>query len=258
MKEFGCEEIGRVQSNAVSTLIGYSGCFGLSALIASGHVDTLLTSTEGGLSPFPHGLISSELGIPKRELYRWAEQVSTSRAVTLIALVSRRSASRLKGTILMPYGTSECYKTLVAPEHRGLPCHDFYYNITFEAISWAARKWGSRRIATTHLSGCGQSFHSDIPLTQCEAILHGVHLPKPIALECLCFLGCGCFGDGVFDNFEGKLKTLNGRHRPIAVSVSEQEHGVSMLILDWRTPSQKPTDVNSQVPNGGEHGTDTA
>jgi hypothetical protein len=245
MKEYDSQEVGSVRSIAVSTLIGYSGCSGLEALIASGHVDTLLTSTETVLSPFPHDLISTELRIPKRELYRWAEQVSTSRAVTLIALASRRSDSRLMGTILMPYGTSECYKALVAPEHRGLPYHDFYYNITSEGISWSAMNWSSRRIATTHLSGCGQSFHPDIPLTQCEAILHGQRLPEPIALERFCFLGCGCFTDGVFDGFEDKLKMLNGEHHPIALSASEPEHGVFVLILDWRTPSQKATDVKS-------------
>jgi hypothetical protein len=199
-----------------------------------GHIDTLLTSTEGGLSPFPKDLIASELKIPKRELYMWAEQVSTGSNVTLIALPSRRSGSGLKGAILLPFGTSECYKALVAPEHRGLPYHDFYYNVTFEAISWAARHFGSRRIATTHLSGCRQPFHPNIPLTQCEAVLHALRQPEPIPLEHFCFLGCLCIRDGVFDGFEGKLGTLSGEHRPITVSVSEHEHGVTVLTLDWR------------------------
>ncbi len=117
-----CREIGRLQaSNGHIATLGYEGRGDLKALIDRGHVDTLLTSTEGGLSPFPKDLISTELKVPKRELYGWAEQVSTGSMVTLVALPSRRSGSGLKGAILMPFGTSESYKALVAPEHRGLP-----------------------------------------------------------------------------------------------------------------------------------------
>lgn len=242
-----CEEIGRLQSNASSTLIGYAGSGDLKSLIASGHVDTLLTSTEGGLSPFPHVLISSELKIPKRELYRWAEQVSTSPTVNLIALPSRRSGSLLKGVLLMPYGTAACYEALVVPEHRGLPYHDFYYNISFEAISLSAKYWGARRIATTHLSGCGQPFHPDIPLTQCEAILHALHQPETIALNHFCFLGCGCYRDEVFSGFGDKFKTLCGEHRPIAVSVDQHEHGVVVLTLEWSTRSRQANTERSWV-----------
>jgi hypothetical protein len=221
-------QIGRIAaSGTASTLIGYAGIGDLKSLIAEGHIDTLLTSTEGGLSPFPKDMISSELNIPTKKLFKWAEQVSTSRAVTLIALASRRADSRLKGAVLMPYGTSPCYKALVAPEHRGLPYHDFYYNITFEAVSWAAKNWNSRRIATTHLSGCGQPFHPDIPITQCEALLHGLRQSEPIALEHYCFLGCGCFRDEVCTGFGDRLKAFGGEHRPIAVSISEHEHAVS-------------------------------
>ena len=229
-----CQEIGRLQSsNGHVATLGYAGRGDLKALLDRGHVDALLTSTEGGLSPFPKDLISTELKVPKRELYGWAEQVSTGSTVTLIALASRRSGAGLKGTILMPFGTSECYEALVAPEHRGLPYYDFYYNITFEAILWAARRWGSHRIATTHLSGCGQPFHPDIPLTQCEAVLHASRQPEPIPLEHFCFLGCGCIRDEVFAGFEGKLSTLSGEHRPINILISEQEHGVYVLTLDW-------------------------
>jgi hypothetical protein len=142
----------------------------------------------------------------------------------------------------MPYGTSPCYEALVAPEHRGRSYHDFYYNTTFEAVSWMARHWGSRRIATTHLSGCGQPFHPDIPLTQCEAVLHATSQPEPVAVEHFCFLGCGCFRDEVFDGFEEKLRTLGGEHRQIHVSISEHEHGVNVLTLDWRLHQQPAKD----------------
>jgi hypothetical protein len=227
-----CSEIGKLQaSNGNIATLGYAGHSDLKALIDHGHIDTLLTSAEGGLGPLPGELIESELKIPKREIKHWVDECRTNPRVTLAALPSRRSGFPLKGVILMPFGTSESYKALVEPQYRKLPCHDFYYNVTFEAIFYAVRRWQSRRIGTNHLSGCGQDFHIDIPLNQCEAVLHSLQSDTE-SIEHFCFLGC-CIREELFADFDKRLAVLNGEHRAIAVQSLELEHGVCVLTLDW-------------------------
>jgi hypothetical protein len=77
--EQSCREIGRLQaSNGHIATLGYAGDGNLKALLDHGHIDSLLTSAEGGLEPLPGELIESELQIPRREVKHWVDECRTN------------------------------------------------------------------------------------------------------------------------------------------------------------------------------------
>jgi len=178
-------------SGGIETEFRYQEDGDLKKLIEGRHVDALLSTAEGGIGdPMPTALLSSELGIPEQELYKWATRISVDPKLTLAALRSRVSTSTLKGVVLIPFERAESYRILVRPEHRGTPYRDFFYNVTFEAITYACRYWGASRLALNQLYFCHQSFHVEVALCQCEALIHYVDESPSTAVGSICFLGC--------------------------------------------------------------------
>jgi hypothetical protein len=154
--------------------------------------------------------------------------------VKLVALQSRVPASKLKGVLLLPFGTAQCYKELVLPENRGAPYRDFFYNVSFEAISYAIHHWHSRRFAANHLSGCGQASHVDFALCQCEALIHKLDESPSDKVESFCFLGCSCIKKKTLEGFDLRLPGLVGKHRPIAKEFQELPNGSGHIFtLHW-------------------------
>jgi hypothetical protein len=209
-------------------------------LLDSGSMDALITSAEGGLGPLPVGFMCRELGIPKGEIIRWANQISSRPEVTMVALASRKPGGKLRGAILVPFGTTQCCKPPVAPQNRGLPWRDFYYNITFESVSYAVRCWQASKLVTNHLSGCGQEFHPKIPGCQCEALAHFSQDSAHGRVESFEFLGCGC---GVIkqDCFNDLYKAIvpNGKHRRIEVPKEPlKDNRGDVIRLRWRLDPQ--------------------
>ena len=201
--------------------------------LAPGEIDAYVVSTETGFSPLGSNsrFISAELGIPVSEIATLADwNRFENPGVTLVALSSRRPGSDLRGVILAPAETSECYKKFATPRF-GFPFRDFYYNVAFEAISHAAKSWGAKRMAFSHLSGCG-SFHENIATCVAEALAHfcedsGEHM------ESMTFLGDG---EVSTDHLAG-IRRLNlegdsSKHRAIGLEV-ERRDGATLVHLDW-------------------------
>ena len=81
--------------------------------LAPGEIDAYVVSTETGFSPLGSNIrfISAELGIPVSEIAALADwNRFKNPGVTLVALSSRCPGSALRGVILAPAETSECYK----------------------------------------------------------------------------------------------------------------------------------------------------
>lgn len=207
----------------------------LKSLIDRGHVDTLLSTAEGGLvGPAPTSLLSSELGVSEAELYRWANKISEDREIQIVALRSRLTSSRLNGVLLIPFSRAESYRHLVKPEHRGTPYRDFFYNVTYEAIAYASQHWDASRLALNHLYACNKPFHVDVALCQCEALIHKVDESPSTVVRSLCFLGCVHVQAKTFEGFGSRLSALRGTHRPIGKNVVELKGGVGHIItLNW-------------------------
>jgi hypothetical protein len=209
------------------------------SLLASGLMDALITSAEGGLGPLPVQFLCLELGIRKGEIIRWANHISSRVGVTMVALRSRKQGGKLRGAILVPFGTALCCKTLVTPQSHGLAWRDFYYNITFESIAYAVQRWQAQKLVTNHLSGCGQEFHPLIPAVQCEALAHFAQDSTHRRVESFEFLGCGC-GTIKHDCFDDLYKAIvpNGTHRLMEVTTEPlKENRGDVIRLKWSLDS---------------------
>lgn len=214
--------------------LGYDFDASFQALAARGEVDAFIVSTEDGFSPLGGAMsyFSADLGIPADEIKRFADwNRFTNDSVTVVCLQSRRRDGALKGLILAPGETARCYQQFATPLY-GRPYRDFYYNVTYEAIAFACSCWGARRLATSHLSGCGK-FHADIATCQAEALAHFGDGPSQAHLDSFLFVGC-CIR---MDHLDG-IRRLNAEgsvthHRSIATRM-ETRGDAKLLSLNWK------------------------
>lgn len=167
-------------------------------------------------------------------LARWNR--SRNPEVTLVAIPSERPGSYLKGLILSPYDGSKCYKKYSVPEYSKAH-RDFMYNVTYEAISYAYKTWGARRIGITHFSRSkygnnGEDYRRDLTTCQVEAMAHFCNIHK--CVECFTFI----------DESDGNhplevVKEFNetqdiGVHRTINTKTTKF-CGIDFIDLDWIT-----------------------
>ncbi|MBU6401532.1 MAG: hypothetical protein KGS61_14540 [Verrucomicrobia bacterium] len=137
--------------------------------------------------------------------------------------------------ILAPSETSKCYIPL-ALQVGGRPHRDFYYNVTYEAIALASKRWKARKLGICHLSA-SRRFHTDIATCNAEALAHFCDEATEPLIDSFAFVGC-CITkahlDGILRlNPEGELT----RHRPIATVTEERPDGVVLVHLDWNRPA---------------------
>lgn len=202
------------------TAIGHDFGSMFEELAGRGEADVAIVSTEEGFSPLggSRNFFERDLGIPYdeeiRSLARWNQDVNEE--VTLIALVSRNPRSLLKGIILAPGENCRSYSKYASPYGRK-PHRDYYYNISYEAISYACLEWGARNLAISHLSASGR-FHEDMATCHAEALAHFCDAHPEDAPTSFTFCGC-CIQE---DHLNG-IKRLNAerqaaRHRPIQIT----------------------------------------
>ncbi len=146
----------------------------IKSLALSGGIDAYVVSTEEGFSPLGSNLsfLADDLGVSALEIRRLADWNRFHNPnVSLIAVHSRNPDSLLKGIILAACETAKCYARFGESLYNRKPSRDFYYNVSYEAFAHAARAWGARRLALSHLSACNR-FHSDIATCAVEAFAH--------------------------------------------------------------------------------------
>lgn len=165
-----------------------------------------------------------------RPLARWNQ--SQNEKVTLLALASCRPESLLRGVILAPGANCKSYQSY-ARSYDPRPNRDYYYNISYEAIAYASRKWGARKFSITHLCSGGQ-FHPDMATCNAEALAHFCEASQ--GFEPTSFTFCGCCIS--VDHLMG-IRALNSEgnpsgHRPINVTTEVKDKAV-LLHLEWRS-----------------------
>lgn len=217
------------------TAIGYDFHAFFKKLAERGEADVAIVSTEEGFSPLgaSRDFFEQDLGISyEREIKPLANwnRFDNDR-VTLVALASRRPESLLRGIILAPGNNTRCYEPF-ARSFDPRPNRDFYYNVSYEAIAHLCGDWGARKIAISHLSGCGQ-FHEDIATCHAEALAHYCDGHPATAPDSFVFCGCCITPEHLQGiqrlNAEGKTTV----HRPIQVA-TEIEGQAILIHLDWR------------------------
>lgn len=218
------------------TAIGYDFQAFFKELAERGEADVCIVSTEEGFSPLgaSRDFFLHDLGISYEDeikpLANWNR--FENERITLVVLESRRSDSLLRGIILAPGETSLCYERLPASVRCHLPCRDFYYNVTYEALAVACGQWGARKIAISHLSASGR-YHEDIATCHAEALAHYCDANPESAPDSFVFCGC-CITP---EHLQG-IRRLNAegqssKHCSIQIT-SETKGNATLLHLNWR------------------------
>jgi len=204
----------------------------IKTIASEAKVDAYIVATENGFSPLGSNLrfLATELGVPEKEIARLADwNRFDNPRVSLVVLPSIRESSYLRGLVLAPSETSECYRPFAA-RCFGRPYRDFYYNVTYESIAYASQSFGARHLAISHLSWCN-TFHEDIATCNAEALAHYCDTSeKPV--ESFTFLSDT---EIRLEHLAG-LRRLNhesetGQHRPISTEIERRE-GYDLVHLD--------------------------
>jgi len=196
--------------------------------------EVFICSTEEGFAPIhaEKGFLLEALGVPWSDICALANwNRFDNEEVSLVLVPSRNAESDLRGLILAACERSRSYARFAQPEF-GLPYRDFFYNVTYEAISAACQRWGATRLAISHLTGCVAK-PRDVDALACnfEALAHYCDEHPEAKIEVLSYVGC-CVSARHFSGLQDLIRSFGGAHRPIQVN-SRQHLGFEVLDLRW-------------------------
>jgi hypothetical protein len=217
-----------------TTVVGYNFTSPLEEIVQRGEADCYIVSTEDGFSPLgaARRFISTSLGIDENVIRKIADwNRFQNDQISLIGLPNKIPFSKLLGVILAASETSRCYEQF-APAFHSRPYRDFYYNVAYESISYAANTLGAKRICMSHLSGSGH-FHGDIATSIAEALGHFCDNDKNAKLDSFIFVGC-CIECSHLAGIQRLYSEGNMTgHRDIRTWISKTT-GFEVINLDWR------------------------
>lgn len=216
-----------------TTIIGYDFDTSFEELVRLEQVDAYIISTEDGFSPLgsAKSYFSRALGIDENDISRiaqWSRFYNPD--ISLIGLQRKKRNKKLRGVVLAASETSKSYEQFATPFY-GNPYRDFYYNVAYESISYAAHVLGAKKIAMSHLSGSGH-FHEDIATCVAEALAHFCDEPNTPKIDSFLFVGC-CIKvehlSGIQQlNVDGNIT----RHQDIQIKKSIED-GFEIVSLNW-------------------------
>lgn len=221
----------------------------LQTLAANGIIDTLIVDSEDGFSQLGmmRRFLSGDLGLQERNIVKYFLDgcpktlernissladwnVNEAQDVTLISIPSCRRDSLLKGAILAPGEDCRCYSKYAIPEH-GKPYRDFFYNVTYEAISYAYKVWGAKNIGMANLESYRRiKYGEDIAKCQIEAIVHFCN--ENTGIESFTLLGDYWGQDSLEVVWEFSNMENVGSHRAINTRV-EEKMGIDFTYISW-------------------------
>ncbi len=212
-------------------------------------IDVIIVDSEDGWSQLGmmRRFLSADLGLRERDLVKYIldgcpttfERNISSLAdwnryeaadVTLISIPSFKQDSLLKGVILAPYEYSHCYSKYAIPQH-GKPYRDFFYNVTYEAISYAFKVWGAVNIGLAQLNTYSRIKNGgDIAKCQVEALVHFCNENKGIQS----FTLIGDFWESSSLEMVRQFSNMDniGSHRMVSAR-TENRIGVDFTYVDW-------------------------
>jgi hypothetical protein len=222
-----------VSKKGISTLIGYDFNNSFEQLVQQGEVDCFIVSSEDGFSPLGAAkkFFSRELNIAESKISHLARfNRFLNQEVSLIGLPNQNTSSKLRGVILAAGESSDCYEQF-ATAFYGKPYRDFYYNVAYESISYAAHVLGARKIAISHLSG-SHHFHKDIATCIVEALTHFCDRVDSPEIDSFLFVGC-CIEESHFSGIQ-QLSMERGisEHHDIRLGYS-LENEFEVVSLNW-------------------------
>ena len=217
-----------------STIVGYDFESSFEELVEADQVDSYIVATEDGFAPLGHWkeFFSKELGVHKNEIGKLAYWNRFENAeVSLIGLPNQGLTGKLNGVVLAASETSICYEQFATPFY-GNPYRDFYYNVAYESISYAANILGAKKLAMSHLSA-SHHFHEDIASCVAEALAHFCDEPNTPQIDSFLFVGC-CIEKAHLSGIHrlNKEGTVT-RHQDIQINKSVK-NGFEVISMDWK------------------------
>ncbi len=213
---------GRLQSNAgTACTLGFDFDSDFSQLLNNGEVDCFIFATENGFSPLGSalGMIAKELQIPGNEIVKLADwNRFENKGISNVCFKNKNEESRLRGVVLAACENSKCY----TGTHDGAPHRNFYYNVSYEAIYYAAMVCGAKKIAVTHLSASG-NYHADIATCTAEALAH-FHDEFPNKITSLSFVGC-CIQESHLRGIQRLNAEKTSKHNKIQTTTKALDYG---------------------------------
>jgi hypothetical protein len=227
-------------ANGKETQIKFDFTAMFETVASRGEADLAIVSSEQGFSPLGTSSNSFERDLKisySAEIRRLADwNRSENVQVSLVVFRTKNTQGFLRGLILAPGENCQSYEPYRRQSkhnrYAAFPDRSFYYNISYEAIAFACRELGARRIAISHLSGSG-AYHRNMATCHAEALIHFCKEYPEIAPETFTFCGC-CISQ---DHLSG-VKTLvqskpNTTHRAIEVQIITQD-SADILHLVWK------------------------
>ena len=230
-------------------VIGYDA---VKKLLQAKDVDCIVIECEDGFSQLGmiRSLISRDLGLNQRDLVQHtldgfpedlknnisslADWCRSSKDVTLVAIPSNLATSQLKGIVLCPYDAAKSYKKFSVLEFRN-PYRDFMYNVTYEALSYATKKWKTKNVGIAHFTRTKMvgDFNPDTTTCQLEAVIH--YCNEYPSLESVTFVD-DIAGNNPIQLLEDLQRNeIIGIHRPMQTSILEYV-GVEFIKLNIPMP----------------------
>ncbi len=208
------------------------------SLAYSGLADSFIVSTEEGFSPLgaASAFLQADLGISYdeeiRKSARWNQDENIE--VTLLAYESQRPQSLLRGIVLAPGTNCMSYARFAGNSYfNPKPHRDYYYNVSYEAISFLCKTLGARKIGISHLSGSGE-FHEDMATCHIEALSHFCYEFPHLAPESFLFCGC-CIEEKHLLGARDLVRSgIENTHRPIKVFTSSRRQA-KVITIDWNS-----------------------
>lgn len=152
------------------------------------------------------------------------EIIQKNQQITVIALHSTNHTSPLKSVAFVPTEAFSCCERFRDTKY-GLPCKDFYYNITYEALELLIKN-GCSRVAIANITGYTY-YHKNIGNCVAEAITHfAINNPT---LQSVFSIGRG--PDLTYGiNFFNENPDLIGQHRQTVREVTIENEFASTII----------------------------
>lgn len=157
--------------------------------------------------------------------------------ITFVGIPNANPSGLLKGIVLSPYEGSRSYTQFSAQDYI-LAFRDFYYNVSYETIKYAAERLKATRLAITHLSRekYRGAYKWDVTTCQIEALQH--FLQVNASIKSFSFLDVAP-GNKPLEILDRKTHFRKGIHRPISVK-STSHAGLDFVDIEW--PDHEPKD----------------
>jgi hypothetical protein len=225
-------------------------------LVQSGQIDCLIIECEQGFSQLGQmeDFLTMDLGLATSPNLQWEvngmrEKINPtlrglsdwsryrSPEVTFVGIQNANPNGLLKGIVLSPYEGSRSYTRFSAQDYIHA-FRDFYYNVSYETIKYAAERLKATRLAITHLSREKYRgvYKWDVTACQIEALQHFLQINRSI--ESFSFLDVAP-GNKPLEILDRMSHFRKGIHRPISLK-STSHQSLDFVDLEW--PTHEPKD----------------